>query len=107
MNLRYGLASRRMRSMRMATVSRYVQLIEFDSYEGEPDDKQRTEGLYAAQYPRSDRPFAKGSMRRCVRQNDGVVSRLSPKPSSADGREGACKTGIEVVPFSLVEFVSL
>ena len=59
MDLPYGLANRRLSSRRVATISRHVRLVEFDSYVGEPGIKQRAMSLYASQYAMTRRNFRK------------------------------------------------
>lgn len=57
MDLPYGLANRRMSSRRLATLSRHVRLVEFDSYDGEPGMKERAMNFYSSQYEPTRKNF--------------------------------------------------
>jgi LmbE family N-acetylglucosaminyl deacetylase len=59
MDLPYGLANRRVLLKRLATLSQHVQLVEFDSHDGEPGIKERAVRLYASQYDPTRRNFRK------------------------------------------------
>ena len=50
LDLPYGLGNRRALSRRIAAVRRYFQLVDLDSFDGDPEIKQRAMSFYRSQY---------------------------------------------------------
>jgi LmbE family N-acetylglucosaminyl deacetylase len=59
MDLPYGLASRRVLSRRLSTVTQRVHLMELSSYNSEPGIKEQAVNLYASQYAPTRKSFRK------------------------------------------------